>query len=228
MPKRAGTYKRRGYKKTNLGRAVRQIVTNMDEHKYFSHFPQLNNTAASATWTSYSLLCGYNLAGSNVGIRLGTGANQRTGNKIKLQGIDLMIRIDPVVTATMNTGTQCRFVVFHDKQANGTTFGAGNAFAESSIISSMYNPVYENRVVPHNDFSHVMGTTGSDSAGTQTSVGPEGLYKIHIPARSVVNYSADTDLVDSITDNNWFIAVMASGATCCNITMQCVVRYLDA
>lgn len=213
--------------KTNLGALVRRTVMDIEEHKFFQHFPTVAvTTFPHLTWQIYGLL--YNA--SNVGIVQGTGASDRIGNKIKLQGIDLMVKIEPIQSGMDANGSMCRLVVIHQKKNNGAAPTQTQCFTglgTPHLVADIQNPVYENRITFHQDIVHNMVMTGTNVAPANTA-GPEGLYKIHIPAKSIVEYNSSSGGEASLVSDGWYIAITSDGAACCAITTNCVVRYTDA
>lgn len=216
-------------KKNNLGRAVRQIVTNMEERKFFIHAPIPTTTySTSASWTIKNLLV--NSAGT--GIAQGVDVNQRIGNRIKLDGIDLCIAVTPNPGGMDTTGGVCRIVVWHNKKHTGADPTQGELFVTppltNRLITCLQNPVYEERITFHHDFVHSFGYAGTGQASAITSA-PEGVYKIHIPAKTVIEYNTTSGAVSSIINESWGLAYVADGGTqCCSLEITAVVRFTDA
>jgi hypothetical protein len=220
--------------KTNLGAFVRRTVMDIEEKKYFNHAPTTAAlTVPNTLWGIYGLL--YDNA--NNGIIQGTAATQRVGNRIKLTGIDLFVKIEPLQggIASDANASMCRFVVVHQKKNNGAKPTAAQIFMSvdttptggDPAIDSLQNPVYEHRLTIHQDIVHNMVFTGQTVAAANTA-GPEGLYRIHIPAKSIVEYNASTGGEAALVSDAWYLAVLSDGSACCNITTNCIVRYVDA
>lgn len=209
--------------KTNLGRLVREIVTNYEEKKFFVNATVAAGSGAAAAWTIVPLLEGNNAPNN---IAQGTAANQRVGNRIKLQGIDMMIQVRPDTSSMNVTGSACRFVIIHDKQANSNVPAATVVFNEDKWYSNQ-NPIYEDRITLHNQLVHSMVFTGATSTAANTE-GPMGLYRIHIPAKTVIEFNGSSGGFANVIKDNWFFAYCADATGCCLLTIETVVRYTDA
>lgn len=222
--------------RTSLGRIVRQAITNYEEKKFFVNNFTYDNTQnpvvgqlVTNTWTCHSLLTSRD---DSTGITQGIGASQRVGNRIRLQGIRLTVRISPVPGASQanNAGSLCRMVIWHDKQCNSAATAPTLIFTNNTAdlaISANYNPVYEHRITKHQDFAHAMVSTGVDSAN-QMTMGPTGQYVIEIPARTVIEFTGSADGQAALAQDNWGIAYCGDGANCCHIQAEALVRYVDA
>lgn len=204
---------------TNLGRIVRQQLTNYEEKKYVPFVPM--QQLIPDTWLVKNLLNGTAVIPTVTQIKQGTAAYERVGNKIKLQGIDICIRVRPNNTSMDTNGSMCRFVVVHSKNSNGVAPSLTELFV-SDDINALQNPIYEHRLTFHNDWVHSMVRT------TSTDSGPEGLYKIHVPARSIIEFNGSTGADEAIIKDCWYLVSRATEDECCNVFSQCVVRYIDA
>lgn len=234
MPKRSASVlvssKRKAHKNA-LGRIVRNIVTTMEERKFFQHKPIADNfSPVGANWTINSLL--YDNA--NVGIVQGLTVNDRIGNRIKLDGIDLMIRVIPNPAGMDTTGGLCRIVIFHNKKHTSAAATAAQVFSmpagATPLINALQNPVYEDRITIHHDFLHQFSFAGrSGTAGADVATAAaEGVYKIHIPAKTLIEYNSASGGEAFITNDCWNIATIADqGTVCCTLTTNCIVRFTD-
>lgn len=218
-----------------LGNAVRDIVTSMEEKKWYQFKPVTDGIYASGAGWSIAPLLFTAVAGQTPGILPGTGVSERVGNRIKLNGIDIMLKITPNPNGMDITGGVCRFVVWHDKSYRAAMPSANQLFqmagGTTPLIHAHYNPTYEHRFTMHQDLLHQFNFTGTkDPQGTASNTaGAEGVYKLHIPAKTVIEYADANGGESSFVDDMWGFAFIAdSGTQCCSLEMQVLVRYTDA
>lgn len=231
MPAKAKTVskKRSGgtIKKNNLGKLVKQYMTNIEEKKYIT----MQGWATAArpqgllpilTWSFQPLLCEYNaIPTSATGIIQGSAVNQRIGNKIKLTGIDIVI----VMTPTNGTayGSFCRMCIVHDKKHNsGSTLSGGNVFTRDDVWG-VPNPLYSDRYTVSNDMVHQMVITT-----TSPSSGPEGLYKVHLPFKTVIEYNGTPGGLNQIINHMFWLGYVTDYTPSCVIAPSITVSYTDA
>lgn len=186
-----------------------------------------NNTEISVKQTLASGIFGiFQNATTGNGIGQGTGVSDRVGNKIKLQGIDLMITVNPDPSdAGMLNGSLCRFAVWHDKQCNGSLPTTSQILVTDAIYGNQ-NPNYEHRLVKHQEFVHSMVFTGVNSVASPAS-GPAGLYKIHIPAKTVIEFNGSTGGIANMVGDNWFFTMISDNDDCCKVLVEATIRFVD-
>lgn len=218
--------------KNQLGRLVRSYVTNIEEKKYANFTATTSTTwnagySVAATWNFFSVLakCFDATLASQVGIIQGTDRNQRVGNKIRLHRIDFNVLIVPVVSATMQDGSICRVVVYHNKDPQGTTPTAAQAWTTDVFNAQRYEQ-YRNRISLLKDFTHTMVAT-STNAGAVASAGPQFLGKFSIYPKQVVEYNASSGGIGSIMKHDYGVALCADTVTCCTATVTGTVVYTD-
>lgn len=222
--KRTGSKPAYGSKKMKnaLGRQIRQVVQDIEEKKFIV-FNTLASTGQATfnEWKFNSLLVEHNADPSlGAGITQGAAVNQRIGNKIKLQGIDLIVKIEPRSTIDLMSGF-CRFCVVHDKRSNGSTALTATQVFTTDDHFGFPNPNYTDRFTITNDWVHsVVATSG-------TTAGPDGLYKIHIPAKSVIEYSGAGTL-PTILNHGWWFGFVTDKDDCCTLQVKTIVYYTDA
>jgi hypothetical protein len=210
--------------KNTIGRMVREYVTAIDEKK-FRVVPMFNsgtNTAVGATWLFVPILCDWNATPTlGDGIVQGTSANTRIGNRVKLQGIDIIVRITSIPANVGTAGSFCRMAVIHDKRSNGSGLPTGSNVFTTDNYLGVPNPVQEERYTVSQDSVHQMMLT------TSTTGGPEGLFKIHIPHKSIIEYNGTNGRLGDIVGSNYFLGFVSDDADCCLIQAQATVHYTD-
>jgi len=215
--------------KNNVGRLVRQYVTTIEEKK-FTNFTCWDSatplaTASLTTWTVVPLLQQWaNPASGGSGITQGSSANQRLGNKCKLQGIDVMVQVSPSASLGSLSGF-CRMCVVHDKRSNSQTAAPGGADIFTSNTNGWLafpNPVFSERFTVTNEMVHSLVSTSTVTGG------PEGLYKIHIPARTVLEFNGTNGTLANTVGSNYFFAFVSDQANCCNLLIQSIAYFTDA
>lgn len=215
--------------KNNLGKIVREYITAIDEKKWVNY--SLTNPGSAtgltstATWQFLPVLVEFNaVPASATGITQGTSAGQRIGNKIKLQGFDLIVNVLPDAGVGAYSGF-CRMCVIHDKRSNGATGLTGTDVFTVNSVLGFQNPTNESRFTISNDMVHnIVSTSG-------TSAGPEGLFKIHIPAKSQIEYNSSavtTGTLATIINSNYWFAFASDVPSCCSLNVRALVKYTDS
>lgn len=218
--------------KNNLGKLVKQVVSQIDEKK-FKVFPVSSTDAGAGPgsasvgngWTFWPLLVNYNATpDSGFGLVKGAGASERIGNRVKLQGIDVYVNLQfsSTISNVPAYGAFCRMVILHDKRSNGSTAISGANVFTSNNIFGFPNPVFEERYTITQDSIHQMMLTSS------TTGGPEGMFKFHIPYQSILEFNGDNGNLSTIVGSNYWIGIVSDDADCCTCRIASMVHYTDA
>lgn len=222
--------KRTTYKRSKLGPKVKRIVTSMYEKKAVDEIVATNYTPVGPNWSIASVIGDTQLGGAGTyAIAQGTNFNQRVGDVVTLHRIDFMVRITPAIAGAGNIdGAMCRFIVYHNKQANGTRPTATQIFVTDSI-TSLRNHLLRDRISVLKDYTHQMVVT-TQNAGAALTMGPEALVQFSIYPKTKIHYNGTSGVLNEILRNDYGFAVCTdagAGASCCTINVNAQVVYTD-
>lgn len=207
---------------------VRRVVLNMSEKKFFNQNVGVVGTEfpAAITWDFFSALA-TNASGGGTGIKQGTGASDRLGNKIFLRAIHFTITMAPLFGAGMTNGCVCRVIVYHNKEAVGTL--------PSGITMFTLNNINSNRAVEYmpklsviRDFTHSMVTTAAVAASTPLSVGPMTIKKFSIYPNKLISFTSNTGAISDFLKDDYGFGICATDATGCSVIVNMQTIFSDA
>lgn len=237
MYKRKGT-KRKTVNKNQLGNFVKKVVTSLEEKKAQNGVISqeqlagpINNpfVSASTGWVFKSCFADFTLfAPTYPGIVQGTAKNQRIGERIRLTKIEFAIHILPASTigTTMQNGTACRFIIYHNKQANGVLPTPAEVWNDNNIYTTR-NSTFMNRLSILKDFTHQMVATGTDNTGAVTASGPQLVTTMTIYPKQSITFTGSASAIANILKNDYGFAVCGDGVNCCQVYVRTQIMYTD-
>lgn len=213
--------------KTKVSSArVRRVVFNMAEKKFFNQTMGVAATplVVGATWQFFSTLCTNSTTGSVVGIKQGTGASDRLGNKILLRQINFTIRMTPTFASGMTDGCFCRVIVYKNKEAVGSVPTGADMFVLDVVDANRNIPLTPKLSVLR-DLGHTMVTTAAVAASTPLAVGPVKLIKFSVFPNKIIDYSGgNSGAITDILKHDFGIGFCATEANACNVV--CAVQSI--
>lgn len=142
------------------------------------------------TWTMVSCL------GSIIN---GTGPSDRIGNKIFVHYIDFMFECEGVAANFTGTpgaanGVGCRFITWHNREANGSTLTAAAVFA-ANVWNSLRSTPSAPKAAIKTDDQHQMVVTASSTnpttgVVTPVNTGPAMMMKKRVYCRQKIDYTS--------------------------------------
>lgn len=217
MMRRKYTNKRRA--KTTLGNYVKRVVTSLEEKKATAAALDFTSKSPSANWQFISGLAAANIS-------QGTAKNQRIGERIKIWKIDFVFTIIPTPgSAFMTDGTCCRFIIYHNKQANGA-IPVSSQLWNTDTEAATRNITFVNRISVLKDFTHSMVAT-SQNAGTVLTAGPKLLTTVTIYPKAKISYQGSTGTISDILKDDYGIGYVTEAAGCCSMACNVQVHYTD-
>lgn len=174
--------------------------------------------AVTNTWGRSSAL---------TGISLGTGSQNRIGDRIFVKRIQFHITIVPEVNNAMGDGARCRVAVYHNKIANGALPAVLNIW-DYDRIDTMRNTNKSEALSVLRDHYHQMVATSVDATSNIASVGPQLTFEWNIYPRKRVSFQDGTANITSILQDDYGFMVCADTAACCNVLCVRKIFYTDA
>jgi len=222
--------KKKTYKPYKLAPTVRRVVTSMAEKKhktmYIENATTLSTLTVGSTWQIYNLLCGWTTASDVSGITLGTGPDERIGDKIQVQNIELILRIIPDVANTNKSGgSTCRVIIFYDKEPHQAKPAVSSVLTVDNIFATQ-NLAQNRRFTILKDFVHQMVPLTTNTT-TTVAAGPLFFQKINIKRKVNVEYVAGGATTTSMNKNTIFMMIVAEAANCCVFNAVQTVSYTD-
>jgi len=181
----------------------------------------LNNTIAadfsSAAWAFGTLLA----------CQQGTSATQRLGNKIFLKFIEIRgSMVCKTGIASSQLGILCRFIVYHNKQANGALpTGANGVFDADNINSNRYLPLLS-RYAVLKDMSHsfpVYNNSGDTITASQLMQ-----FHVVIPCYKVIHYQSNAGTVSDLATDDFGVGLITNLNASCSYSLTCKATFSDA
>lgn len=223
--------------KKSLRPKIRRITYSMLEKKYADN-AAFNLEDGGSTLTTPISTTAYRFYSLVNNIRLGTGVNQRIGNKIFVRYLHLTFGFKTDGDNVLN-GSTCRYGVIWNKQANGTlATGAdvfsGGAYESTPEFTSLKNFNTMKKYKTLLDRAHLIipATRSGDGTGAAhfNFVG-QGVIQHYIPINKWVQYSADAAGLASsanLVSNDFLVYIAASNANCCIATLFARICFNDA
>lgn len=153
--------------------------------------------------------------------------NERIGNKIRVQKICFNITIGSNLVNFNPNGSVCKWVIYHNKQANGL-LPSFDLMWGSNAINAFRNTQKDNQIAIVKQGQHNMVVTGNTSTGTITAAGP--LLKdltVTIYPNKVINYTLGTSLIADLKFDDYGFGIIADGVNCCQCTINSKVFFTD-
>lgn len=227
--------------KNQLGRLVRNYVTGIQEHKWWSAnvMGQINAAPfageySKAAWVWRCMMVEYNntlasaplSATSSAHIDQGTTAFQRVGSRIKLHGFEVVINFNPRIAGQSISGSMCRCVITHDKMPGGNLPTATSPL-QTNNIWAVTNNDYRDKFTILEDFVHTFVPTATN-VNAISAAGPMGLYRLWIPAKSVVEFDGNSSGDwNHIVKNGFYIGFCSDADDCCLISCKVKTVWID-
>lgn len=222
MPSASRMYKRRKLSKKGVRKIVKAVVNRNLEHKWFLNYK--STTAAASTWTFTSVF-DY----PTVKFQQGTNVNQRIGDRIKVTKIEFLVFIDPVVGAggaPMATGTRCKCIVYHNKQANGA-LPTGAMMYDTDQLNALRLVAKQPAVSVLKEYTHHMSVL-SQNAGVSFSAGPPTSFKWVIYPKKTIQFTANSGTITDILRDDYGFGFVTDDGACCNVTCTMKFHFTDA
>lgn len=219
MPYKRRYTRRRKYAKGAVSRKrvaaiAKRVVTRMAEDKY------LNTTIATGASTSWQF-------GTFLACSQGTTASTRLGETIRLKRIEVFLRVTPVTTMAV-TGTQCRVILYHNKQAAGALPSAAMIFDANGTINATRNTDQVRRITVVRDIVHTMVVTAkTDGVASNWSVGPIGVFKWVIYPKKKIQYTSNAGTISDLLLDDYGLGFLSDGNSCCNVDARVKVIFCD-
>jgi len=216
-----------------LAPRVKRVLTSMAEKKH--HIAQICDVASLTTevaitgaWQIYNLNCSFLFgSGENGGIVQGTNFNQRIGERISILSNEMVLRIVPSAVNNTNKagGSQCRVVIFLDKEPHSAATSATALFNIDNILAEQ-NLTTKPRYQILKDFVHVMVPLTTNGATTVAS-GPVFLQKIKINKKYKPEFTGTGGTTSAYVKNCLFMAIIADANACCSFVLQNQMTFID-
>lgn len=201
----------------------------MGERKYYNQSMGVPATplTAGATWQFFSCFTTNSTTGSDTnGLKSGSTATTRVGLKVLVKRINFTVTMTPLFPGGMTDGCFCRFVVYHNKDANGAV-PTGTTMFLTDTVGSNRAVEYFPKLSLVKDFGHTMVAYSAVVASTPLSVGPVKMFKFSIFPNKVIEFTADTGVIASVLNNDYGIGVCATESAACNIVCNSQVIFTD-
>jgi len=219
--------RRRVTGKRRLTGLVKRVIANTAETKWYQKAILGGPNAAPATYANLNHQ--WNFLSCVTGLAQGTDVSNRLGMKIKLKKIVITVRIRPGkadgTQTIQGTGTFCRFVLYHKKQANGAVPAAADFFLTDNV-SSVRSPNQQFRSFILRDQSHAMTAT-SNNGGTILSAGPIAFFQWTIYPKSVVEYAVNTTDNAALVGDDYGVGWCSDDDACCSAVVSSLVYFTD-
>lgn len=192
------------------------------ESKFYDGSSTGNNVAATWGYTSF-------LKSIIQGAALGTipTANFRIGNKIFVKFIEVVIQMNPTVTAAQTTGAGCRTAIIHVREANGTTPVGTDVFL-SNAITSLRNSTKLPAYGVLRDSVDVFVPTAATAANTVVAVAPLIVKRMRIPVNKTISYSGSNGTSADLLTDDYGLMCIANTATTCTMDVYWKVVFTDS
>lgn len=205
--------KRKASKKVPTAR-IKRIVRSVAEVKWKNY--DSNFTPATVNWQINSFL---------PTIVQGTDSNTRIGDKIFLKQINIAFTMKPVATLPLS-GSQCRFILYHNKQCNGVQVAATTIFAANGSIDSPRNIPKKHQVSLLRDQIHQMIVTAS--TGATNATGPTRTMRFVIYPKKRIEYTGASGAIADILKDDYGYGFMCSDLLACEVDIHFQVLFTDA
>jgi len=162
------------------------------------------------TWTFASVLA----------LAQGTDASTRIGNQIYLKEIQFSIQMKPLVTQPVS-GCTMRFVVYHNREANGAVPAAADVWASSTSIQSLRSSPN----IPKIDLLYDKVTAGVFTSATTS--GPPMISQFTIPIGRRIDYTGSGATITAVLKDDYGYAMICSDANSCNMEIKYKLVFTD-
>lgn len=216
-------FRRRTFKKKRKARkvatvgTVKRMISRTIEHKWVGK--------------SLPLDSGYTLPvpGLLNGLILGTGSDQRLGDKVKFLSMDLKVNM---VAGAVALANRVRMIVFSDKQANqaqflSTSVFAGGVLSATSVFQPRHPDFWPMRYRVHLDKTFYLTQQGGATNIPQEMI---RTFKVKLNLTSQYQQSATAGTIADIIKNALWIIFVSDETVAQQPTTQywATLRYIDA
>lgn len=184
--------------KTQVRNMIASVINTGDELKYID-MPNVAATGVSSTMNAVHM----------TGITQGTSVNNRIGNEIRIEKVDILITW--IAGDATNFG---RILVVKDMQPNKAAFAQTDLFVNGSDAQSWFNEDNKHRFKIFLDWTCDIGTAGP---GSQTC-------KMSVPLKGVTYYTGASNSIANVTSDAFFIVYISDSGAVPNPTITGNVR----
>lgn len=225
MPYRRGTTsKKRRVTKKAVAQIARRVINRNVETKYkdFVLYGSTNvlSTAAptllSNTW-GFSSACGV--------LSQGYTASQRIGEKVRIKRIELYFTVFPAVDAAMADGALCRFIVYHNKRANGAVPTGTDMFVIDAQ-HALRNSTKLGQLSILREYNHSL-VMYSNNAGAAVSSGPAVQWKWTIYPKKTLQFQENNGSVADLFMDDYGVGYIGE-TNCCLARITGKLVFTDA
>lgn len=208
--------------KRRIASVTKRVLRQQLEKKYFN--TDLYSGTAPDSWTFRSAIAG---------LQQGSTATTRIGDKIRIHKIEFMVSIEPLPVANTESGSRCRVILYHNKQANGAVPTAANGvFDSDEILSLRYHPKLPQYTVLK-DYVHNMSImSAAFDSGTSTTLpltaGPPIQFKWVIYPKTPIAFTSSAGTISDILRDDYGLGFVGDESDCCNIEVITKVTFTDA
>lgn len=194
--------------------AVRRAITLLAEKKHYT-FSLAGSTSTTGVWQIQT--CFF-----QGGPAQGVAVNQRVGNKIYLSRIDFRVVVEPTIVAGDSNGANCRFIVYHNKECNGSVITYGDLF-ETNEMNAFRNMDRIAKVNIMYDGLHQMAIV----SGT-VNTNPTKFINFSVFPKKRIDFIGNTNLINDILKDDYGFGFCSDGAACCKVSCEARLVYTDA
>jgi len=198
---------------------VRRVIMSMSEKKVANY--AINTRAVpgglGATWAAVSF---FNGPAAITGIQQGTTASTRIGNKIRISKISWSFAFLPMAAVDASGGNTCRFIIYHNKQTNGTLVATADIF-QSNQVTSQRNINGLQKVTVLRDQTMAMVPTSA------TTSGPTYPLTGAIYPNKIIQYTGNTATIADMLVHDYGFAVISDAASCCEFYGEWQIQFTD-
>lgn len=223
--------------KKSLYPRVKRITFSVLEKKYFDR-PAFNLEDGGTTLTTPMSTVAWKFYSPVNAIIQGIDRDMRIGNKIFVRYIQLTFGFASDGDNTLS-GSTCRYILLHNRQANLTIPTAADVFANGAVstnadYTSLRNCNTLKKYSLLLDRAHLLipaTRSGDGTAAAHFNFLGQGVLQHYIPINKWVQYQASSSAITTsvnLVSNDFVIGVAPSNANCCIGTVMARVCYNDA
>lgn len=201
-------------KANTFGVRVKRVVNNMAETKFWLKSPTL--ASSDVLWVFASALSG---------LQQGTANINRIGNSVYVKRIDFWVNMTPKVAAVNASGSACRFVIYHSKEAAGA-LPSGSTVWDSDSFHTLQNMNYRPKFTILADRVHSCNILVKQ-ATTVDSAGPRCTFTISIFPRKKVFFSSNAVDSTALLRDDWGFGYVGSDAAAFDLNVKSKVHFTD-
>lgn len=196
---------------SQVARITRQVIQRRAETKCFSQV-LVSAGAVVNTWLFVSAMAG---------LTQGTSQTSRIGNGVHIVAIEFVLEVTPVAGNVSNDGDTCRMVIYHNKAPAGSLPTAAQVW-DSNNLTTGRNVVFKDQFRILEDFNHNMVITT-----TTPTVGPRFNRIVRVTPRENFQYQGNVGTISDCFTSDYGMGYVATGSSCCNITITSKVWFKD-